>query len=484
MMQRIFTLLLCATLTLGWTSCSDSYDDSALREQIADLEDRIAATEAVLAAYNKGLFIQSVKSTSTGYEIVFSDGSKATIRNGKDGQPGSAGANGDSWIKEVIVGKTEVTFVMTDGTRFSMPLATLVQKIQHLSFLSATADGSAEVLYTSPANSRVEMSFQLSPRELATEFTSVWSEYFRFEAVLTEVRGELVTLPVTKCVINGDTGILTLEGSAEALGTDFFSGKMQAAAALTISDGASSFTSNYVPLKAVADPAGPFSLYNKKIAILGDSYSTYGGWIPEGYATWYAINGVDGNNSSKNDVSSVSDTWWHQLMTRYNCQLLMNSSYSGAPVSYSGYKTDENPTGYEPAAAFITRMRTDLSNKIAPEVILVLGGTNDHYAGAPLGEVKYADWSEEELKSFAPAMCYMFDYLKRTHPKATIFNIQNDCFSTEEAAMIATVTAHYEIPNILLSNIKGSANLQGGHPTKATMTRIADQVDEGIHGAK
>lgn len=230
------------------------------------------------------------------------------------------------------------------------------------------------------------------------------------------------------------------------------------------------------------EPEKPFTLQDKTIAILGDSYSTYGGWIPEGYLTWYGIDGVDGKNSSKNDVSSVSDTWWHLLMTRYNCTLLINSSYSGSPVSYTGYKTDTNPTGDERKTAFITRMKQDLAaSKVSPEVILILGGTNDHYAPAPSGTIQYAGWSEEDLRSFFPAFAYMLDYLKKEHPAARIINIQNDCFSSEEAAAIATITAHYQIQNVVLTNIKGSANLQGGHPTRATMQRIADQVATAVN---
>lgn len=229
-------------------------------------------------------------------------------------------------------------------------------------------------------------------------------------------------------------------------------------------------------------PTPPFSLQDKKIAILGDSYSTYGGWIPEGYLTWYGIDGVDGKNSSKNDVASVADTWWHQLMTKYNCTLLINSSYSGSPVSYTGYKTDSNPTGDERKTAFITRMKSDLAaSKVQPEVILILGGTNDHYAPAPSGEIRYEGWTEEDLKCFFPAFAYMLDYLCKQHPAARVINIQNDCFSTEEAAAIATITAHYGVQNVALTNIKGSANLQGGHPTKATMKRIAEQVAAAVN---
>lgn len=230
------------------------------------------------------------------------------------------------------------------------------------------------------------------------------------------------------------------------------------------------------------EPEQPFTLHNKRMAILGDSYSTYGGWIPSDYLTWYAIDGVDGNNSSKNDVSSVSDTWWHRLMTAYNCTLVINSSYSGSPISYTGYKTDSNPTGDETKTAFITRMKRDLTRSVDVEVIFILGGTNDRYAGAPLGEPQYADWTAESLKQFCPAFCYMLDYLLTEHPQARVINIMNDCFTTEWQTRIAEMTAHYGVQNIALTNIKGSANLQGGHPTRATMQRIAEQVAAAVEG--
>lgn len=75
----------------------------------------------------------------------------------------------------------------------------------------------------------------------------------------------------------------------------------------------------------------------------------------------------------------------------------------------------------------------------------------------------------------------MLDYLIKEHPTARIVNIRNDCFSAEEQEAITTITAHYNVLNICLTNIKGSANLQGGHPTKATMARIAEQVDQALH---
>lgn len=111
-----------------------------------------------------------------------------------------------------------------------------------------------------------------------------------------------------------------------------------------------------------------------------------------------------------------------------------------------------------------------------PTLILIFGGTNDRYAGAPCGVPLYAGWSAADLKQFCPAFCYMLDYLKGEHPNAKIVNVMNDCFSAEWVARIEAMTAHYGVQNIALNNIKGSANLQGGHPTKATMKRIKEQI--------
>ncbi len=47
----------------------------------------------------------------------------------------------------------------------------------------------------------------------------------------------------------------------------------------------------------------------KNIVIFGDSYSTYEGCIPEGYATYYSkIGCADGPSVTKMDKE---ETWWH-----------------------------------------------------------------------------------------------------------------------------------------------------------------------------
>ena len=246
-MKRIFSFLLVLTLSLG-VGCSDSYDDTALKEQLAELERRIEAAETVIKAYENNLFIKTVTTLPNGYEILFSDGSKATIQNGKDGQDGQNGKDGDSWIKNVVIGLNEVTFELTDGRSFTIPLASFVQQIQQIHFVPCYDDGKATVTYSSAADSRLKIDFQLSPRELAAELVKTWQEYCSIEAVLTESRGEAVQLPISACVIDPEQGILALEAEAAQLGTEFFAGTVSAAAALVISDGVTTISSEYIPL--------------------------------------------------------------------------------------------------------------------------------------------------------------------------------------------------------------------------------------------
>lgn len=46
----------------------------------------------------------------------------------------------------------------------------------------------------------------------------------------------------------------------------------------------------------------------RTVAILGDSYSTFAGYIPEGNAIWYSS-----TPNGRNDLTSVDQTWWKQF---------------------------------------------------------------------------------------------------------------------------------------------------------------------------
>ena len=66
------------------------------------------------------------------------------------------------------------------------------------------------------------------------------------------------------------------------------------------------------------------SLQGKTVSILGDSISTFEGYIPEGYLAYYP-----GNDMTLDDVN---DTWWMKMLQNTGMELLVNGSWSGSLV--------------------------------------------------------------------------------------------------------------------------------------------------------
>ena len=199
-----------------------------------------------------------------------------------------------------------------------------------------------------------------------------------------------------------------------------------------------------------------------KVSILGDSYSTFEGYVAEGNELWY---GSSPQWNRGNDVVRVWDTWWHQLIDDNGLQLEVNDSWSGSTVCTTSYNGVHRPDN-----AFISKMRIDrLGN---PDVILVFGGTNDMWAGSPLGDYQYADWTEDDLRNFRPALCYLFDQLHKHYPNALIYNIENTELRSEFYESCEVICKHYGVTRVRLHHI----SKQLGHPSIDGMNAIARQV--------
>ena len=123
----------------------------------------------------------------------------------------------------------------------------------------------------------------------------------------------------------------------------------------------------------------------KRIMIFGDSYSTFEGYIPKGYAAYYT------KDHTITDVRRVNETWWKRLTDEIGAEIVMNDSWSGSTICYTGY----NNTDCSRSSSFIYRL-----NRYAEEnffegkdidAVFVFGGTNDSWADVPLGEEKLED---------------------------------------------------------------------------------------------
>lgn len=205
-------------------------------------------------------------------------------------------------------------------------------------------------------------------------------------------------------------------------------------------------------------------------SVLGDSFSSLAGTVdPETNYVWpyESIN-----------LTSAEQMWWHKVATTMEWNLDKNNSFSGSLVC--NHYEFEGSAHYAPNS-FIRRM-DNLGN---PNVILVFGATNDIYQRAALGDYVYANWSEEQLCSFRPALAYMFDYMMRKYPKAEVYFLLdmelciNDTTIDDETRQaylesVHRITSHYNVRCIDIYGIQKSM----WHPNPAGQDTIASQVLE------
>lgn len=200
------------------------------------------------------------------------------------------------------------------------------------------------------------------------------------------------------------------------------------------------------------------------ISVLGDSYSTYEGYVqPAGNRLWYRV------AEPRNDVSSVEQTWWHILCAEHGYRLCMNNSYSGATICNTGYHNEDYTD-----RSFITRM----SNLGNPDILLIFGGTNDAWAGVPLGDFVYENWTKEQLYEFRPAMAYMLHYCTTRYINVPVYFLLNSELSDDINTSSQEICDHYGVTLIALHDI----DKQQQHPSIAGMRAIADQVYDAIQG--
>lgn len=101
------------------------------------------------------------------------------------------------------------------------------------------------------------------------------------------------------------------------------------------------------------------SYVGKTISIIGDSITTYSGYIPSGFDYFYPYPTAD--------FGDVNQTWWMQVINHYGMKLLVNNSWSGSAVA--GTATS--------AAQSKSRLNYSFIGEVKPDIILIFMGAND-----------------------------------------------------------------------------------------------------------
>lgn len=117
------------------------------------------------------------------------------------------------------------------------------------------------------------------------------------------------------------------------------------------------------------------SLEDKTISIQGDSISTFAGTITDGNATYYS--------ASHKFVNSIDATWWGLLINECRMRLIRNDAWSGSRISGTG----DNAMCSVARCSNIKHINStvDTYQYGAPEIIVVMAGTNDVLGNVEMG---------------------------------------------------------------------------------------------------
>jgi lysophospholipase L1-like esterase len=212
-------------------------------------------------------------------------------------------------------------------------------------------------------------------------------------------------------------------------------------------------------LSACGEDPNTEPIEERYFSILGDSYSTYRGYVsPETNDVWNYYDSIG--------VTSVEQMWWHKLAETLGWTLEKNNSFSGSLVC------NMNHADYFGPHSFLRRM-DDLGN---PDIILIFGGTNDMWDSAPMGEYVYYGWTEEELCSFRPALACLFDGLHERYPGIELVFMVDTALGEEFVQSVHTIADYYGVRCVDLVGIQKSWQ----HPSAEGMATIAKQMAEAL----
>ena len=216
----------------------------------------------------------------------------------------------------------------------------------------------------------------------------------------------------------------------------------------------------------------------KRFSVLGDSISTLFGYSEPADAVFY-----EGANMLRADVVRQADTWWGRVIDSLGARLLVNDSFSGSMVT-------KHPACLIPSYSASDERTSSLGKGyVHPDVIMVFMGVNDWGHGMrPRAE------GTGDLTVFSTAYGIMLDKLRENYPEAEIWCLtlpftkkESGSFSFPYRYSGVHIEEYSEVIRSLASE-RGHlvaelfdegdpiATLDGFHPTREGMERIAERV--------
>lgn len=223
-------------------------------------------------------------------------------------------------------------------------------------------------------------------------------------------------------------------------------------------------TSGPSPYGKPTDVTG--KVFPKKLAIIGDSISTFEGVIPSSHRKYYPTSGCD--------VDDWKKTYWGLLINDYwKCELDVNTSWSGSSVASGKAGSVRTP--------FVDESRLSLLNN--PDCVILFGGTNDAIAGNEIGLGEFSYDTElasiNHNKRFRDAYIYVIKYVQKKFPNAKIICIIGTDITGEYGNSVAAIAQHYGLKYVDFRNDKGAGKVSiysGSHPDAAGHAYMAKRI--------
>ncbi|MBO4447254.1 MAG: hypothetical protein J5764_03915 [Bacteroidales bacterium] len=216
-----------------------------------------------------------------------------------------------------------------------------------------------------------------------------------------------------------------------------------------------------------------------RVGIMGDSISTFKGWIPSNFAAYYPHT----NSTNGKSLTEVEQTWWYRLIYDLmpKATLDMNLSYSASFVT----KLDDGNA--RDNWTFPTRCAMYEN----PDIVIIHGGTNDRGksrgAMVPLGTYDFDTPVDElDIRAFRSAYIKTILQLQANYPGVKVVCLINSVLyqeNTEDetknylrlAESIQTIADHYDLPVVSLKDLS-YGTLDGLHPDPSGSLVIAKKV--------
>ena len=208
---------------------------------------------------------------------------------------------------------------------------------------------------------------------------------------------------------------------------------------------------------------GSSDFAGKTVSILGDSISTYKGYVPDGYSCFYPYPTAD--------LADVNQTWWMQVINQLGMKLLKNNSYSGTCVSEG---TGSNSTVQD------SRLKELLFGTETPDIIIIFMGSND--CGSQYVKLETFKSSYKVMLDKIQALCPNSEIYIMTLPPSKLYT-ESD--RVEYNKVIRDYATEYKLPLVEMNDTYNGQNcsdflVDSAHQNLAGMTKLAEAVVKGL----